>query len=181
MNDIISVARQEMIDSLAKLMVTPNLKKTTFSEDDENKYKCLIKDVKSGKDAEVQLPLEFAIRDELFNLIKSHTVFIKSNIKFIATFTTRRPVISSICKLETVYSGNEFYYSFLDNHPGIINIDRLSDIPSDYEGLMAVPTTILEYKNIIRFNIHRVIYDPIYDGKRIYSRVVISNKVIISD
>lgn len=176
--DIISASHQQMINDLSKLMITPNVKANTYTEDEESRYTLFIKDVKRGKDAEVQLPIDFIVRDDLFNLIRSQNVFVSSSVKFTATVTTKRPSIESINKCDVRYVGNELQYCFLDNHPGIINVNRLSDIPLDYEGLMAVPATILEYKNLIRFNIHRIIYDPIYNGKRIYARVVISNKVI---
>jgi hypothetical protein len=46
---------------------------------------------------------------------------------------------------------------------------------------MAVPPTVLEYKNFGRFNIHRVLYTPKFNGRFIYPRIVISNKVIVTD
>ena len=159
--DIISASKKELIDSLLKVMVTPNLRTVEHSQDDLNKYSSFVKFARIGHKASVQLPLDFAIKDDMLSLI-----------------TTQRPNLTVAPVFDARYVGNEFNYSFLDNHPGIINIDKLKDIPIDYEGLMAVPPTILEYKNIVRFNIHRVLYTPRYNGKTIYPRVVVSNKIV---
>lgn len=176
-----NLAKQELIDNILKMMVTPNLKPQTYSDKDESAFKSFINSVKQNKKANVQLPIEFAIKHEMFSLIKAGKVFIKSSIRFNAEFTTEMPKDSAMSKFESTYTGHEFYYSFLDNHPGIINIDKLKDIPIDYEGLMAVPLTVLEFKNFTRFNIHRVLYTPKHNGKTIYPRIVISNKVAITD
>lgn len=176
-----NLAKKELIDNILKMMVTPNLKTQTYSDKDESSYKDFIKSVKLNHKATVQLPIDFAIRHEMFELIKSGKVFIKSSIRFNSVFTTEMPTAGVTSKFESTYIGHEFYYSFLDNHPGIINIDKLKDIPIDYEGLMAVPLTILEFKNFIRFNVYRVLYTPKHNGKLIYPRVVISNKVAIAN
>ena len=178
---IAEMAKKELIDSLLKVMVTPNLKLGDHSSEDEANYSLFVKAAKTGRQSKVKLPLDFAIKDEMFNLIKDHKAFIESSVKFQTVFSTVRPSVTVSQTYEAKYNGNEFNYSFLDNHPGIINIDRLKDIPTDYEGLMAVPPTILEYKNLHRFNIHRIIYTPIHNGKVIYPRIVISNKVIVTD
>ena len=179
--DIITASKKELIDRILKMMITPNVKQSSHSEADERAYSKFIKDVESGKQASVKLPLDFAIKDTLFNLIRDEKVFIDSSVKFVTSFTTKEPKNSVKNLFMAKYKGNEFYYSFLDNHPGIINIDKLKDIPIDYEGLMAVPPTVLEYKNIENFNIHRVLYAPKHNGKTIYPRIVISNKFIVTD
>ena len=42
------------------------------------------------------------------------------------------------------YYGNEEQYPMYDNYPAI-NVDKLSDIPSDYYGAIGVPVTIIEH------------------------------------
>lgn len=185
--DIETKAKNELIDKIRSILVTPNLRKTEYSEKDESLYKDFIfkvtKKLNSKRDValSVELPLDFASRKEMFDLIKSKKVFIVSSVKFKTLFTTKEPELSITDHYTAKFTGNEFDYSFLDNHPGILNVDRLKDIPIDYEGLMAVPPTILEYKHLKRFNIHRVIYNPIHNGKQVYTRVVISNKVAVAD
>ena len=180
--NIISASKQELIDNLKKMLVTPNLRQHEHTREDEAKYAVFLNDVKKDtKNRFVVLPLDFAIRDEMFNLIKEQKVFVESSIKFKTTFSMKRPATVAYHGFDARYRGHEFEYSFLDNHPGIINVDKLKDIPIDYEGLMAVPPTILEYKNLSRFNIHRVLYTPVYNGKAIYPRIVISNKIIVTD
>lgn len=179
--DAKDAAKKELIDKIISLMVEPNIKVSKHSDEDEKKFVDFISSVKSNKKTTQQMPIEFALRYEMFNLIKDGRVFINGSVKFVANFTTEKPTITSQGTFKALYRGNEFKYPFLDNHPGIINIDTVLDIPVDYEGLMAVPLTILNYKNIVRFNIHRVIYTPKFRGKYIYPRIVVSNKLAITD
>ena len=176
-----ATAKKELIDSILKVMVTPCVKVSTHSEAEDDKYNTFIKQVNLGRDATAQLPLDYALRNEMFNHIKNGRVFVESSVKFVTTFTTKRPTVLTDSVFTEKYIGNEFNYSFLDNHPGIINIDKLKDIPVDYEGLMAVPPTVLEYKNLHRFNVHRILYAPKHNGKSLYPRIVVSNKVIVTD
>ena len=44
-------------------------------------------------------------------------------------------------------------YKRFNERPDIINIDRISDIPSDYDGLMGVPITFLDSYNKRQFDI----------------------------
>lgn len=183
--DIISKTKKEFIDSLIQKMISPNVKVTNQSAEDTAKYEDFIKRVMTSDNKDsvvtVQLPLEFVLKADMFRLVKEQKVFIPESVKFVATFTTERPKYEQSFDFLAKYRGNEFVYSFLDNHPGIINVDRLKEIPIDYEGLMAVPMTILEYKNMVRFNIHRIIYSPRHFGKVIYPRIVISNKIASTD
>jgi hypothetical protein len=118
----------------------------------------------------------------LFSLIKDEKAYVISSVKFKAIVSTvRQKTIAIANEFVAKYKDNPFMYTFLDNHPGIINVDKIRDIPIDYEGLMAVPATILECKYLMQFNIHRVIYTPIYNGKKIYPRVVISNKATVTE
>lgn len=179
--DLETSVKNELLSKILKAMVTPCVKEPKHSEADDNKYNTFIKSVISGKDATIQLPLDYALKDDMFGLIKSGRVFIESSIKFVTSFTTKKPTSFINPTFIEKYIGNEFNYSFLDNHPGIINIDKLKDIPIDYEGLMAVPPTVLEYKNLSRFNLHRIIYSPRHNGKSLYPRVVVSNKIVVTD
>lgn len=176
--DIIEKTKQDLINHMLKLMVIPNMKNNGFTEENNKLYDSFISSAVSGKKASVKLPLEYALKHELFELIKNNEVFVESSVKFVASFTTTKPEIESPAQFNTRYIGNEFNYAFLDNHPGILNVNKLADIPVDYEGFIAVPPTILEYKNIVNFNVHRVIQTPIFNGKHIYSRIVITNKTI---
>lgn len=179
--DLEATAKKELIDSILKVMVTPCVKVSAHSEAEDDKYNLFIKQVSLGREATAQLPLDYALKHEMFNLIKSGKVFVESSVKFVTTFTTKCPQVFLSSTFTEKYIGNEFNYSFLDNHPGIINIDKLKYIPVDYEGLMAVPPTVLEYKNINRFNVHRILYAPRHCGKSLYPRIVVSNKVTVTD
>ena len=110
------VARKELIDSLLSVMVTPNVKSSVHSESDEAKFNKFIKDVSLGKQASVQLPLDYALNNSMFNLIKAQRVFIESSVKFVTTFSTKEPENNISNVFTARYVGNEFNYSFLDNH-----------------------------------------------------------------
>lgn len=168
--------KKDLLNAILTMVSVPDVKKHSVSEEDELKYIKFLNDVKKGNDAKVKLPLEYAVKPEMFELIKSNAVYVESSIKFILTFTTKKPDVKPY-KYSATYNGHEFEYSFLDNHPGIINIDHLRSIPSDYEGLMAVPPTVLEYKNLMNLNLYKVIYTPKHNGRLIYIRVVVSNKI----
>lgn len=171
-------AKQSLINNIKKVLTPTSIKNNKQTDKNISDYNNIIKSARSNKHESVTLPLDLIINNEMFNLIKQQKLFVKSAVKFNATVTTDKPSVLSKVLFSARYIGNEFNYSFLDNHPGIINIDKLADIPIDYEGLMAVPSTILEIKNLQQFNIHRVIYNPVYMGKAIYPRIVISNKFI---
>lgn len=179
-NDIEYTAKQELITSMLDVMVTPNIKDMQYNEKDNEAYASFMKKVKTCKHAKVTLPLAFVLKYDLFELIKQGKLFIESLVKFNATITTDKPGVMDNYEYKAKYIGNELNYSFLDNHPGIINIDKLKDIPIDYEGLMAVPPTVLEYKNVQNFIIHRVIKSPKHHGKYLYSRVIVSNKFAVN-
>ena len=49
-------------------------------------------------------------------------------------------------------------YKRFDERPDIINIDRISDIPSDYYDLMGVPVTFIEMWNPGQFDIVGMVY-----------------------
>lgn len=174
--DIISKSKNELIDSIKKKLVSPNVIKKTFSNNEESKYSKFLSDVKQNRQASVDLPIDFVTRFELFSLIKSGKVFVSNTSKFIANITTVRPKNSNKFILNKRFVGNEFDYSFVDNHPGILCVDYLKDIPVDYEGFMAVPVTVLESGKMDSFNIHKILYTPIHNNKHIYPRIVITNK-----
>ena len=49
-------------------------------------------------------------------------------------------------------------YKRFDERPDIINIDRISDIPSDYYDVMGVPVTFIEKWNPGQFDIVGMVY-----------------------
>ena len=89
-------------------------------------------------------------------------------------------------------------YPCFDELPQVINVDRVSDIPVDYDGLMGVPITFLDKYNPEQFDILDALnrytvldYFDINDdvarrhshccnvnGKTVYSRIVIRRKDI---
>ena len=103
-------------------------------------------------------------------------------------------------KLELKKHYNEIDYDRFDNYD-CINVDRISDIPSDYDGLMGVPITFMDKWNRDQFEIVGLLSDNkgdgiyifngtetytderhkkskcgVIDGKRIYCRLLIKKK-----
>lgn len=77
-------------------------------------------------------------------------------------------------------------YSPFDNFPSAINVDKTSDIPVDYEGVIGVPITFMDYYDPQRFEIIGNEYTlglkggrGYVNGKRMYSRIFIRNKQAI--
>lgn len=70
-------------------------------------------------------------------------------------------------------------YPAYDNYPDVINVNRTKDIPCDYDGLIGVPLSFLNYWNREQFEIVDGIGvggyrgDGYVNGERVYSRLVI--------
>jgi len=82
------------------------------------------------------------------------------------------------------YSPEEF--PKYDNY-NVINIDKIADIPMDYDGVMGVPITFVDKYNPEQFEILGVANSArwighecltIIDGRRIYNRILIKNKKV---
>jgi len=84
------------------------------------------------------------------------------------------------------YVGNENEFPKYDNYDAI-NIDKVSDIPMDYKGLIGVPITFINRYNPEQFEligIDRVLVEELtgkvsrfrINDKEIYARIVIKNK-----
>ena len=84
--------------------------------------------------------------------------------------------------LTASYYANPDAYPHYDNYDGI-NVDRLAQIPKDYEGAMGVPITIIDSYNpeqfeIIKFRKGDDGKDLHINGKELYTRILIRRKKI---
>ena len=87
------------------------------------------------------------------------------------------------------YYGNEDLYPKYDSYDAI-NIDKVKDIPEDYEGVMGVPITFLDKYNPDQFDIiglDRYVDDNPHYGKRFelngkekYARILIRNRRVVN-
>ena len=82
--------------------------------------------------------------------------------------------------LTASYYANPNAYPHYDNYDGI-NVNRLTQIPKDYEGVMGVPITIINYYNpeqfeIIKFRKGDDGKDLRINGKELYTRILIRRK-----
>lgn len=91
-----------------------------------------------------------------------------------ACWFTNLPVSKKPLILTKTYTPED--YPKYDNYDAI-NVDRVKDIPCDYEGIMGVPVTILNYDlnniEIVKFRKGEDEKDLSVDGKDKYFRVLI--------
>ena len=85
---------------------------------------------------------------------------------------------------QQTYHGHEDEYPIYDNFDAI-NVDKTSDIPGDYEGIMGVPISFLDKYNPDQFEIIgneqylNIAKGACYiNGRRLYSRIFIKNKKV---
>ena len=98
-------------------------------------------------------------------------------------------------ELTELYKGNEDKYPKYDNHHAI-NIDKTSEIPIDYKGVMGVPISFIDKWNPEQFEVLGItrswdnngLYngqlktkDPIVNGQALYARILIQNKRLNPD
>lgn len=70
---------------------------------------------------------------------------------------------------------NPIDYLKYDNYDAI-NVNKVVEIPKDYDGIMGVPITFLDKHNPDQFEIIGLINTPFVNNKGIYSRVLIKRK-----
>lgn len=131
---------------------------------------------------------------DIFNLIKENKLwlginnvkdFIEPNGEKKSVYATWFTNIKHNKKNEELllfkyYKGNELDYPKYDNY-NAINIDKVKDIPMDYEGYMGVPITFIDKYNpkqfeIIKFRKGSDEKDLSINGKCPFSRILIKNK-----
>ncbi len=87
-------------------------------------------------------------------------------------------------KLYRRYYGSESDYPKYDSYD-VINVDKIKDIPMDYEGVMGVPITFVNKHNPEQFEILGIANSARWigyecltkiNGKNIYNRILIKNK-----
>lgn len=111
-----------------------------------------------------------------------HTVFATrdgkgKDMSNTAWYTTLPSLERPPIELTKSYSPEK--YPTYDNYPDVINVNRTKDIPCDFDGLMGVPLSFLNYWNRGQFKIVDGIGiggyrgDGYVDGKRVYTRLVI--------
>ena len=76
-------------------------------------------------------------------------------------------------ELNKLYNKEE--YRKYDNFD-VINIDRIQDIPIDYDGYMGVPINYIEYYDPDKYELFGKIEQPIIDGKSKFCRILIKKK-----
>ena len=133
------------------------------------------------------------------NYEKSSSMKVENGIKYcfvkaVVWFTNiEHKLRNTPLDLYKTYAGHEDEYPKYDNYDAI-NVDKVSDIPIDYDGIMGVPITFLLKYNSKQFEIIWTTdrggdgyleefkkpwdrYDaPVLNGKGLYTRILIRNK-----
>jgi len=81
--------------------------------------------------------------------------------------------------LTQIYKGNEKDYPKYNNYDAI-NVDRVKDIPKDYDGVMGVPITFLYKYNQKQFelvNLKRGWIGDYVGGRKVYVRILIKRRI----
>ena len=99
------------------------------------------------------------------------------------TWFTNMPHIKPNKSIILTKTYNPIDYPHFDNYDAI-NVDKVKDIPIDYEGVMGVPITFLQYYNpkqfeIIKFRKGDDDKDLSYNGNTPYFRILIKKKTIV--
>lgn len=71
---------------------------------------------------------------------------------------------------------NSISYEKYDGYDNIINCNKVSDIPKDYNGIIGVPISFIDKYNTKQFEIVGIIRVPKINGVKIYSRLLIQKK-----
>jgi len=78
--------------------------------------------------------------------------------------------------LNLVKTIDSMVYEFFDGYDNIINCDKVSNIPKDYNGIIGVPISFIDKYNSNQFKIIGLIRVPKIKGTEIYSRILIQKK-----
>ena len=86
---------------------------------------------------------------------------------------TNLPTTKRNQELKLTKEYNPIDYPDIDNYKGAINVNRLVDIPKDWEGLMGVPITYIDKHCPTQFEIVDCCTAPIVNRIAKYSRIII--------
>lgn len=134
---------------------------------------------------------------DIFNLIKDNKVWLgknspkrflqpdgkTKNFGNIVWYTNiyNKEDIEEYINLSKTYKGNEDNYLKYDNYD-IINVNKVNDIPYDYEGYMGVPITFIKKFNIKQFELLGIASPSRWVGYECYTKIKdenIYNRLII--
>lgn len=73
------------------------------------------------------------------------------------------------------YYGNESHYPRYENYDAI-DVSKVKELPSDYDGNMGVPVSFLAHHNPDQYEIVHCLLCPIVNGKKLYKRIIIRKR-----
>lgn len=147
----------------------------TFSTMGRRELFKFLDDVDGGIVSTVTVPMNMIVWEEIWPYIKSGSVILKSSLKFRSTITNDKSKYTPKAFLPSMSYNPETHHCF-DNHPTVININKVSEIPSDYFDLMGVPITFMINFNFDEFECIGIIRDGVCCGKKVYPRAIIKRK-----
>ena len=145
------------------------------------KYSAVFPLLKAGKfwlgrktlngDTLFDFPKDYVIKDRASKVVNGKT---KLRVGGVGWFTNLGQYYDRPEIILTKYYTPEEHPQY-DNY-NAINVDKLTDIPQDYPGLIGVPISIYEKYNTNQFEIVDYLGTPLLHGKSIYGRIITRNK-----
>ena len=104
-----------------------------------------------GKNIEFEFPVNYPLNASRYRVDEKGRKYISLNsVRWFTNLKFSRHYEDLV--LTKRYYGNESVYPKYDNY-NAINVDKIKDIPMDYDGLMGVPITFLDKHNPSQFEI----------------------------
>jgi hypothetical protein len=176
----------QLIEHDKKFLIIGNQNNLTYKET----FK-LVKDnkiwtgVDNGGTKWFKVPDHYEIETETrIKTVDGQKYFSMGSVYWFTNLTNRKRNEDLI--LYKTYYGNECDYPKYDNYD-VINVDKVAEIPMDYEGVMGVPITFIDKYNPEQFEILGIANSArfidyecytIINGRKIYNRVIVRNKRI---
>ena len=148
------------------------------------KYKDVFPYIKSGKillGKSIRAgDVEFIVPDSFFDKEKTKNYKISEingeklvKVPSIRWYTNIKYEGANEYDLKLTKKMGENEYFFYDDHPNILNCDKVLDIPMDYDGEIGVPVNYIDKHNDKKFEIVGLLRGPIIHNKTKYDRIVL--------
>lgn len=129
----------------------------------------LLKEGKAGPGYTFNKKMYFIIRDDATEYARIEDGKKLAGVNSCAWYTTLPTPGRRKLELTKSYTPEE--YPTYDNYSAI-NVDKVKDIPYDYDGLIGVPISVMEY-DLSNFEILDRENCPVLNGEKIYKRLIV--------
>ncbi|RZV40285.1 MAG: hypothetical protein EVJ48_01965 [Candidatus Acidulodesulfobacterium acidiphilum] len=139
--------------------------------------------VKYNKKFLIIFPFLSYTNKNIFNLIKNDKIWLGNNYPntFLTPDLTKVKVLTAwlnnIKKVDKTNVRKEYCSYYIYDNYNAINVDKIKDIPNNYNGLIGVPVTFLKCYNKEKYEIVDAI-SPIIGNKKLFKRLIIRKKEV---